>query len=305
MFLQQLSGSRLPQKSYPNYSVNLRADIRRAWSIDVPKLAIRHDNLLYQILSMSALHLLRSESDNPELIVARQTYHGLALREHRQAVAKLNVHNADAVSCASSLIFMDAFASLHDRPMEPYSPPMEWLQLARGAGSVFAVGISALEGSKVFENAVINSIGKSHQYFENADLIFIEPNRKGLLGLLAQDIPGEPWDEETQQTYEKTLGYIGWVQLAIKDGEHILGTCRRMMSFAVLAPKKFIEFVQEMRPRALVILAHFLALGSQMGDIWWIGENVQREIEGIHRALPVEWRPLMRQPLMRVGSSAV
>jgi len=280
-------------------------DVRRAWSIEAPKLAIQHDNLLYQILSMSALHLLRSEPDNPELVVARQTYHGLALREHRRAVAKLNLHNADAVSCTSSLVFMDAFASLQERSMEPYTPPMEWLQLARGAGSIFAVGISALEGSRVYDTAVINAISRHHQYFDNADVMFAAVNRKDLLGLLTQDIAGEPWDEETQQAYEKTLNYIGWVQLTIKDGEHMLGTCRRMMAFAVLAPKKFIEFVQEMRPRALVILAHFFALGSQLRDIWWIGDNVQREIKGIQQVLPPEWQPLMRQPLMRVGYSAV
>jgi hypothetical protein len=121
------------------------------------------------------------------------------------------------------------------------------------------------------------AISSRHPYFDNGNLLFEEMNRKGLLGLLTQDIPGESWDKETQQAYEKTLSYIGWVQAAIKDGEHVLGTCRRMMAFAVLVPKKFIEFVEEMRPRALVILGHFFALGSQMGDVWWIGEIIQRE----------------------------
>ncbi len=47
--------------------------------------------------------------------------------------------------------------------------------------------------------------------------MFQETNRNGLLELLAQGNLEEPWDQETQQAYENTLSYIGWVQLAIKE----------------------------------------------------------------------------------------
>ena len=66
-------------------------DVRIAWSCQVPKLALEHDNLLYQVLSISAMHLLKSTPNDVELINARQTYHCLALREHRRAVAELNI----------------------------------------------------------------------------------------------------------------------------------------------------------------------------------------------------------------------
>lgn len=281
-------------------------DVRNAWSSKVSKLALQHDNLLYEILSMSALHLLKSKPDDAELIVARQTYHALALQEHRRAVARLNTRNADAVCCASSLMFMDAFASLQARPIEPYLPPMEWLQLARGAGSVFAVGIAALEEANEFGSTAINAIAASHhQYFNNEISLFEEINRKDLLGLLSQDILGESWDQETQQAYEKTLSYIGWVQIAINKAEHPLGICRRMMAFPVIAPKRFVGFVEEMRPRALVILAYYFALGAQMRDIWWIGETPLREIQAIQRVVSPEWQPLMREPLLRIGLVSV
>jgi hypothetical protein len=280
-------------------------DVRIAWSCQVPKLALEHDNLLYQVLSISAMHLLKSTPNDLELINARQTYHCLALREHRKAVAELNIQNADAVCCASSLIFVDAFASLHGRPIEPYSPPMEWLHMARGAGSVFAVGIAALEDSKEFESSIIYGIANRGRYFDNDLQMFQETNRNGLTGLLAQGILEEPWDQETQRAYEKTLSYIGWVQLAIRENEHPMGICRRMMAFAILAPKRFIECVDQMRPRALVILAYFFALGAQLRDTWWIGETLQREIHAIERVVPPEWKPFMREPTSRIGLKAV
>lgn len=279
-------------------------DILNAWASKVPSLALQHDNLLYQVLSTSALHLLKSNPNDADLIVARQIYQGLALQEQRRAVAKLNIRNADAVCCASSLIYVDAFASIQARQIEPYSPPMEWLKLARGAGSVYAPAIAALVKANMYESTVINAITSRHPYFENANSLFEEVNRKGLLGLLSQDIAEEPWDQETQQAYEKTLSYIGWVQSAIKRGEHPLAICRRMMGFSVLAPRKFVDFVEEMRPRALVTLAYWFALGAQLGDLWWIGGTVHREIQAIQQVVPSEWHPLMRGPLLKVGLNA-
>jgi Fungal specific transcription factor domain len=276
-------------------------DILNAWASEVPKLALQHDNLLYQILSMSTLHLLKSKPNDPELLVARQIYQGLALREHRKAVATLSTKNADAVCCASSLIYVDAFASIQARPIEPYSPPMEWLKLARGAGSVYAPAIAALVNTKVYESTVINAITSRHPYFDNVNSLFEEINRKRLLQLLSQDIGDEPWDQETQQAYEKTLSYIGWVQNAIQKGEHSMSICRKMMGFSVLAPRRFVVFIEEMRPRALVILSYWFALGAQLRDFWWIGETVQREIQAIQQVVPPEWQPLMRDPLLKVG----
>jgi hypothetical protein len=280
-------------------------DVRIAWSYQLPKLALEHDNLLYQVLSISAMQLLKSTPNDVELINARQTYHCLALREHRRAVGELNIRNADAVCCASSMIVVDAFASLHERPIEPYPPPMEWLHMARGAGSVFAVGIAALEDSKEFETSIVYGIANRGRWFDNDAQLFQETNRNGLMGLLAQGILEEPWDQEIQQAYEKTLSYIGWVQLAIKGNEHPMGICRRMMAFAILAPKRFIECVDQMRPRALVILAYFFALVAQLRDTLWIGETLQREIEAIQRVLPQEWKPFMGELISRIGLTAV
>ena len=276
-----------------------------AWASKVPDLALQHDNLLYLVLAMSALQLLSSRPDDSELILARQTYRSLALQEHRRALSRLSMKNADAVCCAASLVFVDAFALIQGRPIEPYCPPMEWLQMARGAGSLFHVGITALHQAKMYKTSVIHALTGQPSYFDDPLAIFKDTNRQELSVLLTQDISEEPWDQETQEAYEKSLNYIGWVQSAIKRGEPRLGVCRQMMAFSVLAPKKFVEFVGEKRPRALVILAYWFALGAQMTDLWWIGDTVQREVQAIQRVVPPEWHLLMRDPLLRVGLTTV
>jgi hypothetical protein len=138
--------------------------------------------------------------------------------------------------------------------------------MARGAGTVFDFALNAINN---FQNAKILVVVQAHPYVHDRNvIIFLEHNRQELLGLLGPEIPGEMWDAESQEAYEMTLSYISRVQIAINRGEHVMGICRRMMAFATLIPKKFVDFVQDMRPRALAVLTHLFALAASMVDIW-------------------------------------
>ncbi|KAE8448755.1 hypothetical protein EG329_008971 [Mollisiaceae sp. DMI_Dod_QoI] len=272
--------------------------VRHAWGVEVPKMALTHDNVLYGMLALSILYLLKFEPNNQELLVTRQSYRGLALRKHRQAVALLSSETADAVCYASTLVLIDAFACLQDRPLNPWTPPMEWIQMARGSGSVLAVAYDRINN---FQTAKIMLLSEAEPKLHDGPALFADDNRRRLEHLLAYDLSSEVWDEETRQAYEKALNYIGGVQLAIEAGEHRLAILKRIMAFALLGPKRFYAFVEEKRPRALVILAHFFVLCSNMEDIWWVGKVAQREVQGIQRILPEEWQELMRVPLAFIG----
>ncbi|KUJ23608.1 uncharacterized protein LY89DRAFT_664012 [Mollisia scopiformis] len=274
------------------------APVREVWAVEVPKLAFSNDNVLYGMLALSALHLLKSEPENQELRLARQAYKGLALREHRRAIPGLSSDTADAVCYASTLVMTDAFARLQDRPLDPWTPPMEWIQMARGSGSVFGAAFDQINNIRT---AKIMPVVDAEPQLTDATVLFAESNRRGLEHLLRQDLSNERWDHDTQYAYQRALNYIGGVEKAVERGEHPLGTCRRMMAFALLGPKQFYLFVEEYRPRALVILAHYFAIYSKMEDLWWIGNVARREIQGIQRVLPAEWQGLMRAPLASVG----
>lgn len=268
--------------------------VLETWSTDVPQLSFEYDNLLYPILAISALELLISDPHNQDLITARHNYTTLSLQEHRRAIAGLTDMTACAACFASTLILIDAFASLQHRLLEPYTPPREWLQMSRGAGSVFGAAIGAINE---ISRAKVTAVVLVEPVIQNADVEF----RRPYLGLLRQDVPtDEAWDDETRDAYEKTLDYIGSVKAAIESGEHPMGVARRIMAFALLAPRRFIEAVEQQRPRALAVLAHFFALGSVLQDVWWLGNTVQREIQGIWIALPLEWK-YMVSPLVGEG----
>jgi hypothetical protein len=289
--------------SCPSFSSCHNPEAKHAWSVEVPHMAMEYDNLLYGIFAISALQLLRADPQNAELIAARQNYFGLSLREHRKAVAQLCSKSADSVCFASTLVLIDAFASIQDRVLEPYTPPMAWINMARGAGSIFK---ASLDSIKHYETSKIMKVVNAHPRLDDNDVLFAESNRKNLLGLLTQDIASgqEIWDRETREAYEKTLSYIGGA-LGFKNHEHQLANCRRMMAFANVVPEKFLTFVEERRPRSLAVLAHFFALSAGLDNLWWIRDTGRREIGAIQRFLPDEWQDLIRFPVGVVGLKPV
>jgi hypothetical protein len=78
----------------------------------------------------------------------------------------------------------------------------------------------------------------------------------------------------------------------------------------MVVPHKFVDFLAEKRPRALVILAHYFATVSQLSNVWWLGGGTdgkeltaRREVHAIQTVLPDEWQGQMIWPLDMSGSS--
>jgi hypothetical protein len=266
---------------------------------------MQFDNLLYGIFATSALQLLRADPENAQLLAARQHYFGLSIREHRKAVSQLCNENAESVLFASSLLLIDAFAALQDRPLQPYSPPTSWMNMARGVNSVFR--LASAQNLMTPDTARLEKFLRVSPQLSEDDALFAEHERKDFQGLLNINIDNteEPWNEETCMAYKRTLGYIGVVQMEAENGETQLENLRRVMAFPLLIPSKFIEFVEERRPRALAILAHFFALASKMENIWYLEEMAKREIGGIQSVLPDTWQHLIRIPVEDVGMTIV
>jgi hypothetical protein len=124
-------------------------------------------------------------------------------------------------------------------------------------------------------------------------------NRKDLNHLLhrtSEDQISEPWDEEIADAYGETLSFLGGMKSAVEEGELEAHTFRRAITFAMYIHRRFIDLVEEQRPRALVILAHFFALLTKFTHIWWVGDSGKKEILGILTILPKEWMHFMEWP---------
>lgn len=286
-----------------NYLINLSQpfpvsqdeNVNLLWRNEVPSMALKeqHENLMNAMFAISASHLLLNDPDNWEFETARDTYLVLALREQRIAVEHLTVENVDATCLTSILILINAFANLRIRTIQPYKPPIDWIRLGKSTCSILKV---ALDEGQEMKSPQIKTIVEAPPLLNNQSILFHPQNRdrKPFLALLnAELLPAghtmsEPWDSGTRKIYEEALSYIGSIARAVEDNEPIYAICRRLTAFTLLMPDGFDLFVQEMRPRALLVLAHFFALATRVRVVWWVGNTPQRELDAIKTSLPPE-----------------
>jgi hypothetical protein len=259
-------------------------------------MSLEHDNVLYMMFACSASHLLRSEPEDPELAIAADVYLGLALREQHRAVAKLSIANADSVCFTAVLLLITSFARLWKRQLEPYTPPMEWLRLGTGAVTVLRAAQDILKqdpSSKTW--LLINA----PPVFD-MNILFAKENLKPFSKVLEPEVDSA--DPETLEAYEKTLSYIGYIyQSVVVHDEPVYIVSRKILSFAMFIPRLFVDLVEEKKPRAMLILAHYFALMARYPSIWWMGKTPKKEIEAIQEMLSNDCREQMRWPLTMAG----
>lgn len=289
------------------------------WGLEIPQLAFEDDAILYAMLASSALNMWAKSGDareRDELRMCQQKYLSMALREQRQAVGNLSRDNADTVCISSLIILQNSFALVQTLPVRPWLPPLEWLRMGKGAGSVLTVargflgpsggvrggggGAGGPGGAKAGGGGGGDKTARllSSMPRMDPDEMFTAANRAHLTWLLdndrgANDAVGgdhELQDKVTLGVYNRVLSYIGTVQKAIADREPLYAVCRRFVGFAVWMPEVYHDFLTQRRPRALVTLAHFFKLWIPYEDLWLIGKTGENQVRGIQEALPMQWR---------------
>jgi hypothetical protein len=276
--------------------IDAQPNIEYYWKVAIPELAFDHEALLYSVYTFAALHLAVLDPNNREFAEAHQQYLELTIKTHRDQVASLNKFNADATCLASSFVRLNIFAVMAARNREPYIPPVAWLTTTKLAAGVF---MEAWKWVSDDETSIARAFWKATPQLRNWDSMFSEANRKDLNHLLQrtpEDEISEPWDEDIADAYGSTVSYLGGMKSAVEEGEHEAHTFRRAITFAMYIPRRYIDLVEEQRPRALVILAHYFALLTKFTHIWWIGDSGKKEIMGILTILPNEWKHLMAWP---------
>lgn len=278
---------------------------RSLYCAQIPELALGSDALLYCVYSLAALHLSASDAQGgPAMADAHRGYLSMALREHNKALAGLCAANADVVCLTSSLFRVCSFTLLQGRPRQPYEPPVEWLMMNASTTAVFLAAFKIVGHDP--QSAAYQLLHTTPVIRDEGER-FAETRRKGLEHMARHHVRrdvDEPWDAEIQDAYDTTLSYLGGVIEAARKGE-AAEVCRRLIIFPMLVKGRFVELVQEARPRAMVLLAHYFALLSLYKHIWWIGGAGVHEVRCIAESLTGDWLAMTKWPLEVVESGKV
>ena len=275
------------------------------WASACPRLSFEHDAVLYAMFALAALHIAKADPIWPysEAMTIHRKYLDVALQKHSDDVAHLTEDNADAACITSTLLRICAFAYLSERPVKPYIPPLQWLQITSGSSMVFNATWHWIQKD---ENSLARRLLiRTPRLTPFNETLFLDSNRQGFEHLVEQrhgdDNTDEVWTPDIEQAYKIAVSYIGSILIAIDGGEEQGGDiCRRTMAFPMLVHPGFITLVEEHQPRALVILAHYFAIVARFKNVWWMGDSGRREVIGIQTVLPPEWQDAMRWPLEEI-----
>ena len=275
----------------------------------MPRMALKSDALLYSIYAFAALHRAKTTGgDDPfipppsaaaEAYQQHVVYQRLAFQCHRWDLTHLSKTNAETVSLTANLIRLVACVVLSERSLSPYTPPMEWLRITASQSRVYRAA---------WELVADNTTSPTVRLIRATPVIWDMEEREGIrkrhaleyvLQFQPEDDPAA-WTPEERHTYESTVGYIAAVWHMIQNHEPIGPIGRRLVLFPVLIERHFIDLVGELRPRALVVMAHYFALLTVVKNFWFIGNTGVREIEALATYLPSRWLGLIEWPLLVV-----
>ncbi|KAI0024350.1 hypothetical protein F4780DRAFT_725173 [Xylariomycetidae sp. FL0641] len=281
--------------------------MRRMWTNEIPKMAMTmaqtqgRCSLLYIIFAQSALNLWTRSVDRQEreeLIKLQQIYQLMCSKEQRRDIDELTQgirQNADYICFASLRILSHSLALVQTLSRDPWEPPLQWLHMGRGAGEVFEMAQKLIETDS---ESPIMQFANSHPVIRDLQTtIYSDHSALGWLlehprpHSIEAQLDRELEDAEVRSVYEKAMAYTCSVRRAIDRGEAQFAIMWRLGGFSVYVPIELSRFIEERRPRALVILAHFMSLWLHYEHVWILGKAGEWQIRCIHSNLPDEWRP--------------
>ena len=289
-------------------------EIAHLWGSAIPDIAFAGStHLVDAILAVAALHMRSLAPTDTELVRASHAYMASCLNDYSSSLQNgINANNAAALFLTSTLIaFQSTATRIFTKDESPfalttvglgqgrhvsgaasiYQPPLTWFHSFQGVKTVVAASWPWLKENETVLT-IIDSQPVLHLNFTRASEGFFGHLLDGLdeeLAALGSATPGngaqntasnnstsggEPNDvvTSTMQAYQHAVATLNWAHTTPGKGA---------LAFPATVSKRFVELIEERQPRALAILASFLALLKVVDNVWWLHGMARREVLGI------------------------
>lgn len=243
---------------------------------------------------------LREERKRTMRCTAR-LYFDRAMSGYRKELASLTATNVEAANITSVLASHYVFFTLgEETTLGPTGLPSRlllWMQLGSEIRSIYEKWVQD------------NADAASHLYFGSPDLDVEEDLYQTELGnpfsqLLTFASEYETITTEDKIAYVKALSYIAYTFNAGRiESESPLELCRRLVAMPSRLPARLTELVCSRAPRALVMLAHVMALIQFINKkVSWLEGIAECQIPALYQLVPKGWDERMSWPLMAAES---
>ena len=253
--------------------------------VKMVKVAFNIPFLMDSLFALSCLHLQSLDQDcDPGRAL---TYRARSFEGYRKAVEEAKPETFPALIANSLLLTaLSSQVFREDDTKELYI--IDWMIVWRGIGlMVEMMGVDSLFNSGMSELFYRPPID-----LEKAAAAI--PNH---LLFMISSIKPDDIDYAHIETYYDTLKYLGSLYSNLKEG---LGPVMnlRIITWFTFLPRNFVQLARERRPRALVIIAHYVAFIKIVQNLWWLEGIGDRSLDDISKYLGPEWHHLFSVPRM-------
>lgn len=253
-------------------------------TVTVPRYALGSHFLLNALLGVSALQMGAESSDKiPES--RTMAYRTKAVEGYRRAVVEARPETFPALIVSS--LFLCVLSSQDFR--EPDAKPffiLDWIIVWRGIGLM-----AELVTRETLVDMGLFLLFSRPRTDRDETARHTPGNLLFMVASIAEDDP----DYEFRDSYYDTIKVLGALYMELKSGYGPVLELR-IITFFTFLPPPFIESAKLKRPRALVVIAYWLAF-SKLSRVWWMQGIAKNEIDHINRHVGDEWAALMQVPL--------
>lgn len=274
-------------------AISTHAETVTMWQTHIIQLGFKHDFLLRGILAVSAYHMAYIRPDKKtEYDLVATTHQDIAMSSFQDTLAHVDETNCHALFAFSCLIIIMAFAS---RPK--VTPPnltgdlLHWFYLLRGADIVLNMHSEAIGNSflkPLLDEMAHNENTQTHQIPDTDRItdLFRICNVASL-------------DREAGQAYTLAIHSLlsTFVQTSLlrKRGG---GTVLAGFVWPINLSPKFLDFLGDSQPEALVILAHYCVIlyWGEARENWFMGGWARIILDAIKASIPESWHEHVQWP---------
>jgi hypothetical protein len=257
----------------------------------LPEMAFENEFLMNGMLGIASLHQQRLLPDSTQQRRQTEMYRFKALSSFRKAVAGIGPDspNYEAALAMTILVVVLCSQDYHDESGE--LTIVRWVILYRGVNAIISMVPAPAVKSALSVGPVF-----MRQYTELKSAPSIPTV---LMNMLAVMNPMEP-DYEELPHYCNILDAMGILYASLRDDGIGPNLSIRVISWPSYGSDPFARLAREYRPRALVILAHYLVFMKLIKKLWWIEGIADREIEAIGKLVGPKYATFMEVPLRAI-----
>ena len=266
-------------------------DTREMWRLVIPRIAVSHQFVMHGLLAISALHLSFLRPTDKSYAVAAAGHHGKALGSLRTTFSQ----HGDALYAASSLNAIYMYASLSVVENVLLKTPT-WIPVFKGIVTIIERYWREVCVGELTPLMSWKPVDPRHYAGEDIEFPI------SLFDLLRRGAPGAPDPEELED--DNVLVVYQDATEELKYSWDLFWSTEPRVSpafrWSCAVSDEFVRFIEEYRPRALVLLAYHCVLLELLEDqYWWIKGRGADEIKRIEGVLEGKWKRWLDWPMAR------